>query len=261
MNDLNKDIELEKQQQELDELTSLTGNEPSLMDEVLMYQPRETQREVRKLVEMSGIDQDDPYFLILLSCRIIQILLQNAPGDLQASCDQSRLEIVKTFDSYIQKLRDSQDEIFRQHSQTALDQSIAKVNNAIAKTLEDNNIEIKKGKFTPRVWGGIISSVAAAIALSVGFVGGWSFDKAVLAKTNTRQLSPEQEVLLQWAESREGKFAKKIVDWNEDLLGQECQKKVSDLNVTIKMGTAEATSGYCWVWTEPPGKRNFQSSN
>lgn len=261
MTESNHGIELEKHQEEFEELTSLTGNEPSLMDEVLMHQPKETQRDVRKLVEMSGMDQEDPYFLILLSCRIIQILLQNAPGDLEKSVDQSRLEIVKTFDSYIEKLRDSQDEIFRQHSQTALDQSIAKVNNAIAKTLEDNNIEIKKGKFTPRVWGGIISSAAAAIALSVGFVGGWSFDKAVLAKTNTVNLSPEQEVLLKWAESKEGKFSKKILEWNEDLIGQECQKKVSDLNVTIKLGTAEATSGYCWVWTEPPGKRNFTSSN
>ncbi len=250
-------IDLEKQQDEFVELKSLTGKEPSLMDEVLMYQPKETQREVRRLVKMSGIDQDDPYFLILLSCRIVQILLQNAPGDLEKSCDRSRLEIVKTFESQLQKLRDSQDEIF---SKVALDQSIAKVNTAIAKVLEDNNIETKKGKFTPRVWGSIISSAAAAVALSVGFVGGWSFDKAVLAKTNTVNLSSEQEVLLKWAQGKEGKFAKKILDWNEDLMGQQCQKKVSSLNVTIKIGLAEATSGYCWVWTEPPEKRSFTTS-
>ncbi len=247
----------EQEQKELEELTSLTGNEYSLMDEVLMHQPREIQRQVRKIVEMSGIERDDPYFLILLTCRIVQILLQNAPGDLEKSCSQSRLEIVKTFDSQIQKLRDSQDEIFRQHSQSALELSIAKVNNALALVLEDNNIETSKGKFTPRVWGAIISSAAAAIALSIGFIGGWSFDKAVLAKTNTVNLSPDQEVLLKWAQSKEGQFAKNILEWNEDLIGQQCQKKVSALNVTIKIGSAEATSGYCWVWTEPPEKRKF----
>ncbi|MDJ0572473.1 MAG: hypothetical protein QNJ53_26000 [Pleurocapsa sp. MO_192.B19] len=237
---------MDSKRPEVKHLTELTGKEPDLMDQVLMYQPPLVQRQVRKLVRMSGIKQDDPYFLILLSCRINQILLENAPNSLE-----------KSLDNYFQRVLNFQGDRLEQHRQVALDISIAKLNNAIAKTLEDNGIESKKGFFKSLVWIRLVNAISTATALSVGFASGWSFDKAVLAKANTVNLSPTEIGLLEWAQSKEGKFAKDLLDWNEDLLGQECQKKVSSLNVTIEIGSAKATSGYCFVWTEPPRERSF----
>jgi hypothetical protein len=252
-------IDTNELREEIDDLTSLNGNERSLMDEVLMHQPKDVQRQVRKLVEMSGIDQDDPYFLILLCCRINQILLQNAPIDLEKSFDNGRSSIVQMFEQYVLKLEQSQSKHLEEHRRAALDISISKLNIAIAKILEDNNIDVKKGKFTPRVLGIITAAITAAISLMVGFGAGWSFDKAILSKKQLVNLTAEQIALLKWAEGKEGTFAKKILDWNEDLVGQECQKNVRDLNVTIQIGSAQATSGYCWIWTVPPDQRDFNS--
>lgn len=232
--------------QEVEHLSSLTGKEPDLMDQILMYQPPLVQRQVRKLVRMSGIKQDDPYFLILLSCRINQILLENAPNNLE-----------KSLNDYFQRVRDFQNSQLEQHRQAALDISITKLNDAIVKTLEDNGIEVKKRIFTLKSWIRIVNTFAMAIGISVGFVSGWSFNKAILAKANVVNLTPTEIGLLEWAQSREGQFAKNLIDWNEDLLDRECQEKVSSLNVTIEVGLDKATSGYCFIWTEPPSRRSF----
>jgi len=231
------------------------------MDEVLMHQPKDVQRQVRKLVRMSGISEGDPYFLILLCCRINQILLQNAPKDLERSFDIGRQSAVKALEGYTQKLKDSQEEYLEQTRKAALDISVSRLDLAIAKVLEDNGIESKKGKFTPRVWGSMIASGTASVALIVGFIAGYSYDKAILGKTNTINYNKDQKVMMQWAQSKEALFAKRLLEWNKDLANQKCQEKVQDLNITIQLGNAKATSGFCTIWTVETDKREFDSGS
>ena len=255
--DLEQPKEPKPEDEELSELSSLNGNERSLMDEVLMHQPRDVQRDVRKLVEISGIEPDDPFFLILLCCRVNQILLQTAPKQLENSFDNGRRTLIGMFEEYAEKLSTAQKQYLEDSKKDILEISVGRLDNAIARVLENNNIDLKKGKFTPRVKGVIAASISSGIALLLGTGMGWSMNKAVLAKTNVYPMSAEEKVALMWALSPEGKFARKLLLWNEDLFGQECQEKVKDLGITFQIGTAKAVSGFCAVFTVPPSQREF----
>lgn len=243
----------------VEELENVADDGYSLAEEILKHQPEEIKNKVRWLIKQSGIREDDPLFLILLACRINHILLENAPNDLENSFDLGSKKIVDVFETHIDKIIEAQKKQLDKYSLTALNISVSKVNHAIAKVLEDNGIENTRGKIPPRVKGMIAVAMSSVVFLTVGTVFGWSLEKAVLGKRNQVNLSSADLAIYKWAKSKEGRFAKQILDWNEDLLGQECQRKVSDLGVTIQIGTAKATSGYCWIWTVPPAKRNFSS--
>lgn len=230
----------------------------SLLDEVLKHQPESIRRKVRWLVEISGIREDDPLFLVLLSSRINHVLLEDAPSNLENSLDTCRVTLVKVQQEYLNRLQEVQTKYVEESKQVALDIAEAKVKSAIARILAENNLT-KKGWMSPKVLGMITTSIAITISLTIGFIGGWSFDRVIRHKNNLMALSLAQRNLLDWAQSKEGKLAKQILDWNEDILDRECTRKVRSLNVTIRLGTAKATSGYCWVWIEPPSKRNFVS--
>ena len=244
---------------DIDKLSNLSDKSYSLIEEVLKHQPEEIKQKVRWLVEMSGLRQDDPLFLILLACRINHVLIENAPNDLENCFEINRKRTVEVLEKQRQEFGVAQQKQLERYQQAALDLAESKIRIAIAKILEDNGIENKKGKFTPRVMGSILASVTAAIALIVGFGAGWSFESAMLGKKNLVNLTASELNTLEWAKSKEGIFAKQILDWNEDLYNQHCQKNVRDLNVTIQIGMAKATSGYCWIWTVPPSDRTFVS--
>ncbi|WP_036486866.1 DUF6753 family protein [Myxosarcina sp. GI1] len=244
----------------VEELENIADDGYSLAEEILKHQPEEIKNKVRWLIKKSGIREDDPLFLILLACRINHILLENAPNDLENSFELGSQKIVNVFETHIDKLTEFEKKQLDRHSLHALRVSITKVNDAVVKVLKDNGVETKQeGKIPPKVKGMITVAISSAIFLIIGWIFGWSFETAVLGKRNQVNLSNAELAIYKWAMSREGRFAKQILDWNEDLLGQECQKKVGDLGVTIQIGTAKATSGYCWIWTVPPAKRNFSS--
>ena len=230
----------------------------SLLEEVLKHQPKDIRRKVRWLVEISGIREDDPLFLVLLASRINHVLLENAPSALENSLDACRVGLIEIQQDYLARLEEVQTKYVEESKQVALDIAEAKIKRAIARILADNNLS-KKGWISPKVLGMITVSVVVAISSSLSFLGGLSYERGLRQKNHLVAMSLEQRNLLNWAESKEGKLAKQVMDWNEDLLNRECTKKVRALNVTIQLGTAKATSGYCWLWVEPPSKRTYIS--
>lgn len=255
--DSSEDLIEEEFQKEFEELSSKTGTEGCLMDEVLMHQPHDVQRDVRKLIEISGIQQDDPIFLVLLCCRVTQILLQKAPKELEKSFDNGRRILMGVLEEYSEKIINGQKQYLEDSKKDLLAISSARLDNAIAKVLENNGVEVKKGGLTPRVKGVIATAITTGIALVLGTGVGLSIEKAALAKTNTYTLSAKEKVDLDWVQSEEGKFAKKLLEWNDDVIGQECQQKVKDLGITFQVGSAKAVSGFCVLFTESVSKRQF----
>lgn len=235
----------------------------SLMEEVLKHQPEEVKQKVRWLVEASGIRQDDPLFLILLASRINHVLLEKAPSDLENSFSVGFIRLDGRFENHYQKL----DEILGMHlkkeeshykllEETSLRISESKINQAIDRILAENNLN-KRGRIPARMAAIISTSLACGIALVVGSLGGWGWATSQFTQKDAVYLSRQEQNLLDWARSREGKLAKDLFQWNDDLGDRSCQKKVKDLGVTIQIGAARATSGYCWIWIVPTNRRTF----
>ena len=69
------------------------------------------------------------------------------------------------------------------------------------------------------------------------------------------KLTYDQVSALNWAMSKEGKYARQIMKWNEGYLGGNCEEDVQQLGVTLTYGTQKRDNGFCVVWVRPPNQR------
>ncbi len=241
---------------QIEKLKKIEGQAKSLMEEVIEDYPESIKKKVRGIVKLSGINEKDPLFLILLVCRITHVLIEDAPEHIAKSFETGRVGLIKLFDDQQKKLLDVQGKSLDLHRQAALDLTVAKITTILDKELKQRGLNDKR-KISPEIMGLITAGTTAVISLVIGFSAGWSFDRAVLAKDNLTRLSSTEQIDLKWLQSKEGQLARNILAWNEDLADKSCASKVRDLNVTIAYGAAKAVSGYCWVWIEPPSHRRF----
>lgn len=102
----------------------------------------------------------------------------------------------------------------------------------------------------------------AMVAIGVGL--GWAgtqLAKPELAPGAPRQLTLDEAETLRWAKTREGKLARNLVQWNDDLLSDlDCTKDVDRLGVTLNVQGKPSTFGYCALWVVPPEQRKFDES-
>ncbi|GAC1503922.1 MAG: hypothetical protein NVS2B14_16720 [Chamaesiphon sp.] len=74
-------------------------------------------------------------------------------------------------------------------------------------------------------------------------------------------LTAEQAAALGWAQSKQGKFARDLMHWNEGLLANmECEKQAERLGVTLQIQDKKARTGFCTLWVEPINNREFVQS-
>ncbi len=253
----------EKELEGLSELNAADSEDikdlSSFLDEFLMHQSPELQRQVRKTVEIFNINHDDPFFLILLQCRITQILYETTPNRIEKAFRIGEEELIFLFDRYKEKLLKIQQETFAKYEEEQGHLANIRLRKAVARVLEDNNLNSRgKNKLSPRVAGSLVTAATVVLGSILAFGVGTQFNNSAIAQTWKQELEAEDRVLLAWAKSEEGQTAKDIVDWNEDLIDQSCQQKVKGLGIVFQIGSAKLTDGFCVLFTEPPNERNYR---
>ena len=252
---MDEKLELE-QIKKLKEIAS--SDRQQKMDEFLAHQPPEVQLRIRKTVDIWNVDPEDPFFQILIDCKITQILYELTPNRINKSFDTGLASIEEALKRYQQQLLEIQQSRIEEISQAALKQSISKLDRAIARVLEDNNLSHKKGRFSPRVIGSMVTAGAIVLSLTAGFVGGRVFDRTEVAKDWSSRQATQDRLLLKWAKSSRGQFAKNLLEWNEDLYDKSCQRKIQNLGITFTTGSLEMVSGFCVVHVVPEKQRQYR---
>lgn len=107
-------------------------------------------------------------------------------------------------------------------------------------------------------------AIFGVVMVAIGVGLGWTstqLTKPELAPGAPRQLTLDEAETLRWAKSREGKLARNLVQWNDDLLTNlDCTKDVERLGVTLNVQGKPSTFGYCALWVVPPEERRFEKS-
>jgi hypothetical protein len=224
----------------------MPADTPTILEELLGQVDDKTEAQIRRIVSAFGIDENDALFLLLLSNSSVQVLLEQAPNSFR-----------QTFEHAHQKVLDS----IEQYEQAARRGVERQVSESVKELMQ------KAGATKARVTlKSLIGAGAIALGLvGLGLLGGWSYarwqqSQIQMAPGEPRQLTLQEAEALDWATSEEGQYARQLLEWNEALLGGNCQQQVKDLGVTIQMGTRKAKSGFCLVWTQPPSEREFFSS-
>lgn len=217
---------------------------PTLKRLLQQYEDPTMRSRILELVQKTGVQENDPVFLILVGTAQVQGLLESGPKQLQQTFEYAHQQILGKLQGYEQAAR------------RGVEDSVAKsVESLVQKTAA------AKSRVT---WLSLCGGcVAIAGVLLLGIFGGVNYHRFTTSydPAGPRQLTLDEAQALKWAMSPEGQYAQKIMTWNEDLLGGECDQQVQDLGVTIQMGTRKASSGFCLLWIAPPEDRQFMTSD
>lgn len=212
-----------------------------LLTEAMDGKSDEFKRRVMDFVGKSGLEPDDPLFLVLVATGRLEVLLEDAPDTLEQlfknwSRELSRnLSLVESATIERQKL------------------AIAKAAGELIKKAEQQEAR--------RLFTSIVPAAGLVVAiLGLGFILGMSIPVWLGGGLSEPQrLTFTQLEALRWAESSEGKFARNLMKWNAGYLDtKECLKDPQRLKVTLNLDGRKGLSGFCVVWTVPPNERKFE---
>ena len=216
----------------------------SLLEEIVNKQGEpEAKAVIRALAQATGLSENDPLFLLLIGLSPIGITLEKSPNIIKQTFLQCHNQLKRELQDYEKMATQS------------IEYEVSKSVSALL-----NKTEVTKAQIT---LGSFLSAGLIALGLVVaGLLGGFGISQKQVAKqrldpAGAVQLTLEEANAMEWAMSPDGRYAKTLLSWNEDLLAGQCQQQVSELGVTIRVGTRKAKSGFCLVWTEPPEKRKY----
>ncbi len=214
----------------------------TLLGELLENKDDEFIAKVMTLVFKLGVNPNDPMFVVLGALGNLEFLIEQAPAALQ------------------QQFTEWRDDMSQLQAQE-YKQTIAAYKKDISKTVEQLlNITDKRSSRSMRSLIPASAILLGTFCLGMftgitvppwvqGQLGGGYSDVSYSDLTN------DQRATLNWAMSKEGKYARKIMEWNKGYLGSKCEQDVQQLGVKLTYGTQERTNGFCVVWVKPPDKR------
>jgi hypothetical protein len=222
-----------------------------LLDVVLKERSPEFRNRVYEIVIQTGIEPDDPAFLLMLATGQIEQLLIESPKELSMMFDQWADLIHGQLDEYSKGL-EKYEKAAVKAQQKAIAQSVSDLirKTAIEKFLVSFNAV------------SLVVAVAASLGLiAIGGVMGIAY--ANYTRRTVNDLTAEQTTALQWAVSDEGRYAKDLMTWNKKLLavsnGQRaCEQDAHALNLTLMVGDRQAATGFCTLWVAPTEERQFK---
>jgi len=214
---------------------------------------------VYEIVIQTGLDPEDPAFLLLIATGRLELLLEESPNELEALFDQWAESIHAQLQNYREGL-----EHYERAAVKAQEKAIAQsVQALIQKAAIDkflhsiNAISIAAGAFLLLLAGGL------GWGLGMGWTT-WQQARVEYAPGKPRQLTLEEATALKWATSSQGQFARNLMSWNQTLLARQgfsrsrlCEQDAKQLGITLELEGRKAKSGFCTLWIVPPNQRKF----
>jgi hypothetical protein len=208
----------------------------SLLDKLLEGRSEEFKRKVFQLVAKTGYSEGDPLFVILLATGTLQTLLNEKPVEIDEMFNRWFNSITKSMDLVEKEIVERQKE-------------------AIAIAAGDLIRKAERQEASRFFTSILPGTVAASAILVVGLIAGTTVPPALKGGYVAGQnLTADDVDSLRWANSADGKYARRLMEWNADYL-KVCDKDSAKMPVKLQMGQREANKGFCLLWTRPPEER------
>jgi len=210
---------------------------------------------VYELVIEFNLEPDDPLFLVLVATGRLETLLDERPQELSALFDQWENRVHTQLGEYREGLE--------QYERTA----VKAQEKAIAQSVHEL---IRRTTFEKFIHSFTVASVGLAAALALAATGlggmvGYQFHAAQVraiqyAPGKPRQLTLAEANALEWVSSSEGQQAKRLWEWNQDLLANyACEEQADQLGITLSLQGQLAERGACVLWVRPIEQRRLKS--
>lgn len=231
---LEEDSLLEKEMLQESEYSS----EKSLLSEFIGDKDPFFRAKVLDKIVRYGLTTNDPIFLPLIGIETLRVILEEAPSALELSLKRAQTQ---------------QEEI----AQTA----IKKTEGLVAESVKDL-IQKTEALQLSRPSKVLIPGLSLfTVVFSLGWLAGIGSSAAWthFFSSGQRITTLEEASLLSWAKSKDGQQARQLLEWNKSYLESgHCQNDLTELQVTLSMGTQKAISGFCALWVVPTDQRKFE---
>ena len=218
------------------------GEVTTLLGELLENKDEEFVTKLMTMVFKLGVNPNDPIFVILGALGNLEFIIEQAPAALQQQFTEWRDDMSK-----LQA---------QEHKQTIAAYK-KDVSNAVNQLLNITDLRSSRS-MRSRIPASAILLGTFCLGMFTGITvppwvqgqlgGGYS-------TVSYSDLTNDQRADLNWAMSKEGKYARKIMEWNQGYLGSKCEREVQELGVKLTYCTQERRNGFCVVWVKPPDKR------
>lgn len=236
------EITLEKLQEQITNNPELS----QIIDTALGDVVPEIKQQVFTFLVKCKIRPNDPLFVLMLSCRYFHLLSLDFPKKIEQAIERG---VVKLNGEVNEKVRKITDDVYSS--------AVASTEAEIAKCV--NRLLEKQNKSTPtQRW---LNYGKSALLTIIPLISGILFTHQYYERQQLASLELENRQLLNWAKSKEGQFAKKIMTWNPGLFNGKCEQSVANLGIGYgeiirkdgqNVGIRETKKGYCVVWRQPP---------
>ncbi len=217
-----------------------------LLAEALKGKSEDFKCRVLNFVSRSGLSQDDPLFLVLVATGQLEAMLEDAPETLQL--------LFKTWNRDLANNLEKVEQVAVERQKVAIDRA--------AQALVHESL-LREGR-------NIINSVFPAtvvffLIFGIGFIAGISIPPLITGvlgggytKVPSNTLTWNELDAMKWGISKEGKFARNLINWNRGYLENgDCIKDAERLGVVLSQYNRKAKSGFCLIWAVPSENRKF----
>ena len=227
----------------------------SLLDQVLLGKDQIFVSKVLNLMMRCGIRPNDPVFLLMLAMGELELLLTNSP----LLVEQTLLEFSESIEVLFTTYFGDSESATKKRFEAALAEQQAQVARAVTELVQHTRQEQFYGTM-----GALARTIAPAmlgvfVSIGVGVVGTLQYHRLVMRTLiGNGKLTPSQYSALTWAESEEGKYAKKLTEWNQGYLGKSCREDAKNMGLKLNFGSRKVTEGFCVLFVAPPDKRKYE---
>ncbi len=198
--------------------------------------------EVYRFLIISKVQPDDPLFKLMLACHYFNLVTLNAPNEIEKAFEVGTVNLLDKLAEQIGELKGA---------------CVKQVEADISRTV--NRLLEKQGNSTPTTrW---LNFGKYGLLTFIPLMMGIFLTNQYYQRQQLGTLELENRQLLSWARSKEGQFAKKLMNWNPGLFNGRCEQSVANLGIGFgevirkdgeNVGMRETKNGYCVVWRKPP---------
>lgn len=226
----------------------------TLIHEVLEGKSESFKRKVLSFVTSCGLSPEDPLLLLLIATGSLEKTLEDAPQALNIH--------IKTWIKQLSTTLDQIEGVSIQRQQIAVTRAAQEL---VKETIVNTTTDFKGSRnlLGMGIVGGLLAILILWIGVCIGAtipVAAREFLGAGYSKTQVDKLTNEEYDAMRWAISKEGKFARNLIDWNRGYLDNgACVADAKRLGISLSDYGREASSGFCIVWAIPPNQRKFEA--
>ena len=206
---------------------------------------------VHNFLTESGSALEDPFCSQIATNAYLAYIIRDKPDEIRNTLEIAEANMLKKLGTEFNSKRDS----YEQALSAELEARIGRMAERLICGEFDSPDKPLEDRVTPTTKFPIHPVAIAGLGVFAGLILGLSPSFLLFSKEPSSP-SPGNNTdahILKWAKSKQGKFARQLIEWNGDrLLKRRCESEARNNNITLSIQGIQATKGVCAIFVRDP---------